>query len=285
MNPGTQTQILLCACCGERPPLDPAPFCTVCLLTQGELDAPGKTTGTHGAHLPAGTVVGPYRIVEMLGEGGFAEVYSALPRDADPAADKKEYTALKVIKRGMDSREILARFRAEHRTIQTLSHPGIVQLREAGTTADGLPYFAMAQVDGLPITDFCAATGLGLQARLRLFLVLCDAVQHAHQKGILHRDLKPANVLVEETSGGPVPKVIDFGIAKALEPTATSDAMVTRLGEVLGTPTYMSPEQAAGTDTADTRSDIYSLGAVLYEMLTGQPPFATDALQRLPPAE
>ncbi len=269
----------LCSCCQRHPPLAGAPFCTGCLLTQGGVDPLRPPTGAHFRHLPAGTAVGPYEIAELLGEGGFAEVYSAVrPGQAGPIA-------FKVIKRGMDSRDILARFRAEQRTIQSLSHPQIVEPLDNGFTAEGLPWFAMAQVDGLPVTDYCEVAALSLPDRLRLFLSISDAVQHAHQKGILHRDLKPSNLLVEETPNGPVPKIIDFGIAKALEPGGAGHTHVTQLGHVVGTPAYMSPEQAAGSDGADTRSDIYSLGAVLYETLAGGPPFDTGALQRLPAGE
>jgi hypothetical protein len=190
--------------------------------------------------------------------------------------------ALKVIKRGMDSREIVSRFRAEYSAIESLSHPSIVQPLEIGVSDTGQPYIAMAQIDGLPITEYCEVAQLPLTERLQLFLMCCDAVQHAHRKGVLHRDLKPTNILVEDTAEGAVPKVIDFGIAKALEPVGSGATLVTQLGQVLGTPTYMSPEQAAGSDSADTRSDVYSLGAVLYELITECPPFSTESLLRLP---
>lgn len=274
----------VCSRCQRNPPLAPAPFCAACLLTPGDSDGLREPTGTHHRHLAPGTAVGPYEVVELLGEGGFAEVYSARHAPAGASAEGPPI-ALKIIKRGMDSRDILARFRAEQRTIQALSHPNVVALLNAGFTSEGLPYFAMAQVDGLPITDYCRAAQLSLPERLRLFLPLCDAVQYAHRKGVLHRDLKPPNILVEETADGPVPKVIDFGIAKALESGGSGETLVTQLGVVLGTPTYMSPEQAAAHDDADTRSDIYSLGAVLYEMLTDGPPFETKTLQRLRPGD
>ena len=275
----------VCPGCRRHPPLLPAPFCAACLLAQGSPATTRGQAGDPGPHLAAGTVVGRYEIVERLGEGGFAEVYSVRPRLLAEGNGAPTVLALKIIKRGMDSREILARFQAEQRAVRALAHPSIVPLIEAGFTVDGLPYFAMAQVDGLPVTDYCQVSRLSLRRRVELFLPLCDAVQHAHQRGVLHRDLKPSNILVEETDLGPVPRVIDFGIAKALEPGGTGDTHVTRLGLVLGTPTYMSPEQAAGHDEADTRSDIYSLGAVLYEVLVGVAPFDAAALARLRPGE
>ena len=271
----------LCARCRRHPPLRPTHYCAGCLLAQAGAAGPPLATAGLTRHLPPGTKIGRYRIVELLGEGGFAEVYSARPEPGG-ADDGHAYPlALKIVKRGMDSREILSRFQAEQRAVRALSHPSIVPLLEAGFTGDGLPFFAMAQVDGLPITEYCQVAGLSLRQRLELFLPLCDAVQHAHQRGVLHRDLKPSNVLVEDTALGPVPKVIDFGIAKALEPGGSGDTHITHHGVVLGTPTYMSPEQANGHDEADTRSDIYSLGALLYEMLTGRPPFEAAELQRL----
>ncbi|MDQ6861392.1 MAG: serine/threonine protein kinase, partial [Verrucomicrobiota bacterium] len=252
------------------------------MLRGAAANANSTPTVSSLAHLERGTRIGHYEILELLGEGGFAEVYFAAVRGAEANGDESQRVALKLIKRGMDSREIVARFHSEFRTLQSLSHESIVQVFETGMTASGLPYFVMAQIDGLPVTEYCEAAELSLEARLELFLQICAAVQHAHQRGVLHRDLKPSNILVEETDARAVPKIIDFGVARALVPVGSGQTLVTQLGHVLGTPIYMSPEQAAGDEEGDTRADVYSLGAVLYEMLSGSPPHDAATLARLP---
>jgi len=215
--------------------------------------------------LAAGASIGPYEILAVLGEGGMGTVYLARERPAT-----RRHVALKVIKPGMDSREVIARFEAECQVLALMDHPGIARVFTAGSTPQGLPYFVMEYVPGEPITAFCDEHRLGLDARLELFVKTCRAVEHAHLKGVIHRDIKPGNILVSRRDGPPAPKIIDFGIARALSPTGDGDTRHTQLGQTIGTPAYMSPEQdsAAGLDV-DTRSDIYSLGVVLYELLTG----------------
>jgi serine/threonine protein kinase len=213
--------------------------------------------------------IGPYRIVRVLGQGGMGTVY-----EAEQLEPLRRTVALKVIRRGMDTDEVLARFESERQALAVMDHPNIARALEAGTTEEGLPYFVMELVAGEPITDYCDRHGLDLRRRLQLFLGVCRGVQHAHQKGVIHRDLKPSNILVRVTDGQPVPTIIDFGIAKAVERKADDAAFTTELGVMVGTPAYMSPEQAAASGLdIDTRADIYSLGMVLYELMTGVLPF------------
>ena len=219
--------------------------------------------------LQPGDRVGPYTIQDVLGEGGFAIVY--LASQSEPI---KRRVALKVIKPGMDSNQILSRFEGERQTLGRMQHPGIATVLDGGSTPGGHPYFVMEHVDGVPITHFVQSRHLDLDERIDLFLQVCDAVQHAHQKGVVHRDLKPSNVLVEASDGTMRVKVIDFGIAKTLQVEEDESFLQTQAGTFLGTPEYMSPEQASGdSDDIDTRSDVYSLGVLLYELLCGQRPF------------
>ncbi len=213
--------------------------------------------------------IGPYRILRKLGEGGMGEIY-----EAEQEQPIRRPVALKLIKRGMDSREILARFESERQALALMNHPAIAHVYDAGMTDDGRPFFAMELVAGCPITEHCDRGRLDTRERLELFRRVCDGVQHAHQKGILHRDLKPSNVLVTVEDGEPIPKIIDFGIAKATTSPLTGRSLHTEVGQWLGTPEYMSPEQAdpMGFDI-DTRSDVYSLGVMLYELLVGLRPF------------
>ncbi len=220
----------------------------------------------------AGDTIGRYRLISLLGSGGFGNVWLA-----EQTESIRRQVALKLIKPGMDSREIIARFEAERQTLALMDHPNIARVLDAGTSIAGRPYFVLELVDGKPITTHCDALGLGLRERLELFIEVCHAVQHAHQKAILHRDLKPSNILVTEMDGKMVPKVIDFGIAKALgvsDEVVQSSLLATKAGVVVGTPDYMSPEQAGSTPDVDTRSDIYALGVILYELLTGRTPLA-----------
>ena len=234
-------------------------------------------TSPHSSTTPVpGSMVGPYRLVELLGEGGFGVVYLA-----EQEKPIRRRVALKLIKPGMDTRLVIARFEAERQALALMDHSGIAQVFEAGETQAGRPYFAMEYVPGVTITAFCDAERLRTRERLKLFLAVCDAVQHAHQKGVIHRDLKPSNVLVTRRDGVPTLKVIDFGIVKATSASTDERSFVTREGMVLGTIGYMSPEQAGAIRAeVDTRSDIYSLGVLLYELLAGESPFDRLRLQR-----
>ena len=194
-----------------------------------------------------------------------------LAEQAEPAHRR---VALKIIKPGMDTREVIARFEAERRALALMDHPNIARVLGAGSTESGRPYFVMDFVQGVSLTEFCQQQRVPTRQRLELFIAVCQAVQHAHQKGIIHRDIKPSNVMVTLEQGGPVPKVIDFGIAKATTGQLTDASRVTGIAQIVGTPMYMSPEQAeAGGADVDTRTDVYSLGVLLYELLTDTTPF------------
>jgi serine/threonine protein kinase/lipopolysaccharide biosynthesis regulator YciM len=223
-----------------------------------------------------GDRVGAYELLEPIGEGGMGVVYLAEQREP-----VNRRVALKVVKPGMDTRQVLARFEAERQALALMDHPNIAQVHDAGTTAAGRPYFVMELVHGVPITAYCDDNHLTPRERLALFLPICRAIQHAHQKGIIHRDIKPSNILVTLVDGRPVPKVIDFGIAKAIDQRLTERTMFTEVGAIVGTPEYMSPEQAElSTSDVDTRSDVYSLGVLLYELLTGTTPLVRARLRR-----
>ena len=234
----------------------------------------GQTVDMPGAGQP-GLLVGPYKLLQQIGEGGMGLVYMA--EQAEPV---KRRVALKVIKPGMDSRQIIARFEAERQALAMMDHPNVARVFDAGTTEQGRPYFAMELVKGIPITKYCDENHVATRERLELFILVCEAVQHAHHKGIIHRDLKPSNVLVAEYDDRPVPKIIDFGVAKALNQSLTDKTMFTQFGQVVGTLEYMSPEQSKFNQLdVDTRSDVYSLGVLLYELLTGTTPIDKERLR------
>jgi eukaryotic-like serine/threonine-protein kinase len=221
--------------------------------------------------------IGNYRIQQKLGEGGMGVVYEA--QQLHPV---RRIVALKVIKLGMDTAQVVVRFESERHALALMNHPNIARVYDAGATAEGRPFFAMECVKGVPITDYCRRHKLDLRARLELFMQVCSGVEHAHQKGVIHRDLKPSNVLVREQDGAHVPKIIDFGIAKATAHRLTDKTLYTEMGQLIGTPEYMSPEQAemSGVDI-DTRTDVYLLGVMLYELLCGELPFPASELAQV----
>ena len=251
-------------------------MCPACLLQAALADDPVSedVQSQDSCGEQPGTRIGHYKLLEQIGEGGFGVVWMA--EQEEPV---RRRVALKIIKLGMDTREVVARFEAERQALSMMEHPNIASVFDGGATTTGRPYFVMELVKGVPITTYCDVNRLTTKERLELFMEVCHAVQHAHQKGVIHRDLKPSNILVTVKDDRAVPKVIDFGIAKATQATLTAQTLFTGLNQRIGTPDYMSPEQAGlGSLDVDTRSDIYSLGVLLYELLTGHPPFDPETL-------
>ena len=219
--------------------------------------------------------IGPYKLLEQIGEGGMGVVFMA-----EQTRPVQRRVALKIIKAGMDTRQVVARFEAERQALAMMDHPNIARVLDVGATDTGRPYFVMELVRGVPMTEFCNQQNLSIRERLKLFVTVCQAVQHAHQKGIIHRDIKPTNVLVTLHDGRPMIKVIDFGVAKATGQKLTDKTLFTGFTQMIGTPLYMSPEQAEMTSQdIDTRSDIFSAGVLLYELLTGTTPFDSQRLK------
>ncbi len=239
------------------------------LEVAGKLLADDLTLAADGAAMPdSDRTIGSYRLVQQIGQGGMGEVWLA-----DQKYPVRRRVALKLIRSGMDTREVITRFESERQALALMDHPAVAKVFDGGSTSSGLPYFVMEYVPGMPITDWCDKHKLTVPERLELFIQVCEGVKHAHQKAIIHRDLKPSNILVTEVDGRPVPKIIDFGVAKAISQKLSQDTLLTRVGVILGTPEYMSPEQANSMgEDIDTRTDVYSLGIILYQLLVGATP-------------
>ncbi len=261
-----------------------AGLCPECLI-KGAFDSSiggnDSTTQTINTAAPGDDEFGRYQIIRSIGEGGMGTVYLAEQREPI-----RRRVALKVVKLGMDTGQVLARFAKERQALAMMDHPNIARIFDAGATPKGRPYFVMEYIEGVPITQYCDARRMTIGQRLQLFLSVCRAVQHAHEKGVIHRDLKPSNVLVTEQEGKPLAKVIDFGIAKATDQRAVENTLITQFGEMVGTPEYASPEQAeVMTGDVDETSDVYSLGVLLYELLIGTVPFDAARMRRAGLAE
>lgn len=238
-------------------------------------DSSDRTLSSEASGGAAAGQIGPYRLLQRVGEGGMGEVWLA-----EQTTPIHRTVALKVIKAGMDTKAVVARFESERQALALMDHPNIARVFDAASTVEGRPYFVMEYVPGLPITEYCDKHRLTVKERLKLFVQVCGGVQHAHQKAIIHRDLKPSNVLVVQQENKAIPKIIDFGLAKATAQPLTDKTMFTELGVMVGTPEYMSPEQAdLREQNIDTRTDVYSLGVILYQLLVGVLPFETKDLR------
>ena len=259
---------LTCPECGQPRP-DTHSACLACLFALGVSDEQTAPFTPATPFDDKGRVIGRYVLLEVIGEGGFGTVWMA--QQEEPV---RRQVALKILKAGMDTQQVVSRFEAERQALALMDHTSIARVFDGGATASGRPYFVMELVRGVPMTEFCDARKLTMHERIELFIAVCQAIQHAHQKGVIHRDLKPSNILVTEEDGEPLPKVVDFGIAKATDTTLSEKTVFTRFHQIIGTPAYMSPEQAGlGGLDVDSRSDVYSLGVLLYELLTGRTPF------------